>query len=103
MKTSSINIKAVIFLFIWGILQGCNNYKNEMINAGNEVISRLENFREDTGKLPDNLIEIGVDSSLLEIICYSKTDSMNYIVWFGTNVGESMKYDSNTKKWKKSN
>jgi hypothetical protein len=30
---------------------------------------------------------------------YSKWDSVNYLVWYGTDLGESMTYYSDSKKW----
>ena len=33
------------------------------------------------------------------LFCYEKVDSLNYIVWFGTTLGEGIYYYSDTKQW----
>ena len=33
------------------------------------------------------------------VFCYEKKDSINYSIWFGTVLGESIIYDSDTKQW----
>ena len=33
------------------------------------------------------------------LFCYEKVDSLNYMVWFGTVLGEGIYYYSDTKQW----
>ena len=38
-----------------------------------------------------------------EVYCYEKTDSTHFDLWFGTVLGESVIYSSETNKWKDTN
>jgi hypothetical protein len=66
--------------------------------AGNRIISRIDTYRNTHGRLPESLDEIGISDS--NGVYYQKSGSNDYVVWFGTTLGESETYDSHTKKWK---
>ncbi len=73
------------------------NYKdNDLISRGNLVIQNIEDFRQKKGRLPNSLDELGIHDDEL---FYNKWDSVNYMVWYGTSLGESVTYYSDTKKW----
>lgn len=66
--------------------------------TGNKIISRVEAFRKSYGHLPETLRDVGITDPDLRVF-YQKTNDNDYIVWFGTTLGESETYDSHTKKW----
>jgi hypothetical protein len=66
--------------------------------TGNAIISRVEAFRTSHGYLPETLKDIGITDPNLRVF-YRKTSNDEYIVWFGTTLGESETYNSRTKKW----
>ena len=68
---------------------------------GEEVVRRVENFRTIHQKLPESLTEIGIEvkSESDPPVYYRKESSDHYIVWYGLSLGESMTYDSATRKW----
>ncbi len=66
--------------------------------TGNEIISRVEAFRESHGHLPETLEEVGVTDPNPRVN-YQKNNNHEYVVWFGIAVGESETYNSSTKKW----
>jgi hypothetical protein len=65
---------------------------------GNEVISRVDAFRKNHGYVPESLKDVGITDPDLRVF-YQKTDDNEYIVWFGTTLGESETYNSRSKKW----
>lgn len=73
---------------------------NEKIKQGNDVIIKIEKFKTDVGRLPNNLTELGIKEDESGPIYYQKENESKYIVWFGRELGESSKYDSETKQWK---
>jgi hypothetical protein len=87
----------LIFATISLVITSCSNSK---ISAGNEVIVKIEKFKVDKGRLPNNLTEIGIIEDESGPIYYEKKTEMKYILWFGKQLGESMTYDSETKQWK---
>jgi hypothetical protein len=70
--------------------------------ASNRAISKIEEFRKAKGRLPDSLSEAGVQD-VESCPCYCKTGDGSYLVWYGTTLGESDTYDSETKKWSPGN
>lgn len=78
--------------------------------VGNTIVGKIEEYRAANDSLPDSLVGIGLDESIRitiddkngALFCYEKVDSLNYIVWFGTTLGEGMYYYSDTKQWEDS-
>jgi hypothetical protein len=68
-----------------------------LLEKGNTVIEKIENFKSRNGYLPSNLLDIKETEE--GPIFYERKDSLNYIVYFGTSLGESMIYYSDSKKW----
>ena len=66
--------------------------------AGNEIVAKVEQFRQSSGHLPEDLSDIGLKSSE-RCPCYCKTSNDSYMVWYGTALGESDTYNSRTKHW----
>ena len=66
--------------------------------TGNEIISQVEAFRKSHGHLPETLKDVGLTDPDLKVF-YQKSGENEYLVWFGTTLGESETYNSSTKKW----
>lgn len=73
--------------------------ENLLKTQGNELISEIEKYKVERGVLPENLAAIGVNETDDFPLYYQKYDSSNYIIWFGTSLGESITYFSDSKKW----
>ncbi len=76
-----------------------NSYERKMIKDGNKIIAQIENYRVQKGYLPESLNEIGIEELESGPHYYDVWDSINYTLYFGTSLGESMTYYSDTKKW----
>jgi hypothetical protein len=74
---------------------GCNYAERK---ASNEIVAKVEHFRKSTGRLPNDLSDIGLKENE-SCPCYCKTSNDSYIVWYGTTLGESDTYDSRTTRW----
>lgn len=66
---------------------------------GEEVIERIERYRQQHGRLPVSLREVGVEERLDSPVYYVRRDSGRYEVWFGTTLGESITYRSEKQAW----
>jgi hypothetical protein len=66
---------------------------------GNEVATKIENFRKERNRLPSSLTEIGIEESENGPIFYRKESESKYILWFGKELGESVTYNSDSKQW----
>jgi len=71
----------------------------EKLEQGKVIIAKIEKFKSEKGRLPKGLVEIGVDETEDGQIYYEKKSESRYILWFGTTLGESVTYDSETGKW----
>jgi hypothetical protein len=91
------------------LLSSClRSYTEQNIKVGNTIVERIEEYRAANDSLPDSLEGIGLDESIRinimddkdgVLFCYEKEDSLNYMVWFGTVLGEGIYYYSDTKQW----
>ena len=61
------------------------------------TISKIEEFKKAKGRLPESLSEAGAQDDE-SCPCYCKTGDESYFVWYGTALGESDTYDSETRK-----
>jgi len=69
------------------------------IDKGNTVVRKIEEFRQQHGRLPNSMNEVGVDPLTSNQYFYQACDNRRYLVWFGTTLGESMTYDSEVRSW----
>jgi hypothetical protein len=91
--------KALIILTV--ILVSCffyfRSYEDRRLKKeANVIVTKIEDFKKKYNRLPNSLNELDIHH---EDLFYNKFDSVNYIVWFGTDLGESMTYYSDSKKW----
>ena len=120
MKNSFISvngIKLIVFLLL-SIFVCCTSYIEEKKKIGNSIIEKIEQFKKNNVYPPDRIYSVGsefdclifqndtsnvIRTSVFEIkgeeFCYERLDSVNYMIWFGTTLGEGMYYYSDTKKW----
>jgi hypothetical protein len=98
-------MKPIILTVILVSLIGfCSCYSiSRRINKseGNEIVAKIELFKKENGRLPLSLSELGIKATEEGPIYYEKKDDAIYILWFGEGLGESVTYDSSTKKWDK--
>ncbi len=103
-------------LFLVLCFPSCLSYIEKNKKTGNLIIERIDQYKKDNGHLPDQInyvdseygfLDFQNDSTVVsvleideEVFCYQKTDSVNYMLWFGTTLGEGIYYYSDTKTWK---
>ncbi len=75
--------------------------KGRLKKEGSEVVAKIERFKKENDRLPLSLSEIGIEEREEGPIYYQKQNSSKYIIWFVEELGESVTYDSDTKKWNK--
>lgn len=97
MKKKRRNLLGFMILPI--ILTSCfHSERNKKV--GNTIVQKIEEFKKTNDSLPNSLHEIGQNDIIDNVLfCYEKVDSVNYMVWFGTTLGEGIYYYSDTKKW----
>lgn len=72
-----------------------------MINEGNLIIQKIEHYRQVHNQLPNSLTDIGIEikSESDPPLYYDKMDNLHYTISFGTSLGESKIYYSDSKQW----
>lgn len=97
MKAFKYNLSVVILIATF--FTSCfRSERNKEV--GNTLVKAIEEYREKNDSLPNSLQEIGQSEMIDNVLfCYEKVDSANYMVWFGTTLGEGIYYYSDTKKW----
>ncbi|HZU27985.1 MAG TPA: hypothetical protein VFA04_20820 [Bryobacteraceae bacterium] len=73
------------------------------LHQGNDAIQRIESYRGKHHRSPGSLEETGLRDSDPSWIFYQKCNDRQYVVWFGTTLGESMTYTSWTRNWESLN
>lgn len=94
MKKMLVLLLVVGCIVIHFLFRGSRDHK--LIQRGKNIILRIESFKSIEKHLPNSLKEIEVED---EEIFYNKYDSIHYLLWYGTALGESVIYYSDTKKW----
>lgn len=117
-------LKIIVIFCISICVFSCTSEIERKRDIANSMIDRIEQYRETNGQLPYQIINFGQDSILIvnkdslskrgidtscpvtsvieingEVFCYSKEDSLNYVLWFGRTLGEGVYYYSDTKEW----
>ncbi len=83
---------------IIGLYSCCDTFCERRKYAEN-IIIKVEEFRKETGQIPDNIAEIGLVESEDSKAYYLKISDSTYSVWYAIGF-ESKVYDSQTKEWK---
>ena len=94
-------IRILTYICVSFIYYSCSNYESRMIDGGNAIVERIESYIDSVGTTPESLSDIGiviVDESNPPYY-YEQIDSANYTLYFGTVLGESKTYYSDSKKW----
>ena len=99
-SSTAIAIPLATALVLVICLAGCGPSKRDL---GNAIVSKIEEFRRIHGRLPNSLSEVAVEESESGPYYFCKSGDNNYILWYGTSLGESDSYNSQTKKWSEVN
>lgn len=85
-----------LFLF-WRKAVRDNN--EALLKQGNEIIKKLEDYKEKYHRAPDSLQEIGIKLPGEYPLYYIKEDSLNYSIGFPISSFHSKAYHSARKEW----
>lgn len=86
----------IVLLALVAILSyACRNDKEQHAKM---LIDRVEEFKRERGRLPENAAEMGIEELMDNLAFYKKENDLTYIVWYGQDLGESIVYRSKTKK-----
>jgi hypothetical protein len=89
----------LLLLAFWGFFLR-NERENRLKEKGSVLIEKIELFRLEHKRLPNTLEEMGIEErDGIDELYYDKRDSSNYTISFGTSLGESEFYYSDTKQW----
>jgi hypothetical protein len=97
MKLELILVLALAFSPACSMLLGVS--EDSRIKAGKEIADKIESFRNEKGRTPFSLSEVGIAESEEGPIYYQRKGETEYILWFGNELGESAVYHSETRKW----
>ncbi|MET4076551.1 hypothetical protein ABIB44_003826 [Hymenobacter sp. UYCo722] len=70
------------------------------MSEGDQLVRRVELYQQKAGALPPSLSAMGIAEVEEGPLYYQPKKDTTYVVWFGTKLGESMTYHSDTRKWK---
>ncbi|KAF5061563.1 hypothetical protein DSECCO2_314140 [anaerobic digester metagenome] len=93
-----LGILVMLFSFWFFYLKDFREHR--LIKEGNTLVEKIEVFRTENKRLPTSLDELGIEErDGIDVLYYDKRDSLHYTVSFGTSLGESVIYYSDTKQW----
>lgn len=93
-------IVAVVAVIAVAVISG-KIHDRKLMQEGDVIVQKVEQYRQANGRLPENLREMGLPESESGPLYYDKsTDGQNYTISFGTALGESTTYHSETKEWR---
>lgn len=92
--------QGIIILTILSFLSGCCGLICEREKHAEKTIEKVEAYRQENGKLPENVTEVGIDDNQDHLSFYVKKSQDEYEIWYGLGLGTSRIYNSKTKKWR---
>ena len=87
-------IRILTYIGISFIYYSCSDYESRMIDGGNAIVERIESYIDSVGTTPESLSDIGI-----VIVDESNPPYYYDTLYFGTVLGESKTYYSDSKKW----
>ncbi len=99
MKKYIIAFTTLLIFIIGYILLFKETRENTLIKEGDKIVEKVICYYTKNNRLPNTLTEIDIEEKIEGPIFYKKKDSINFILWFGTELGESRIYYSDIKKW----
>ncbi len=102
MLTKKIIFTSVLFILIVKVayfyLCYLENKKYE--KQGVKLIDKIEVYRNQKNRLPNNVNDFGLIESMNEGPYYKRIDSINYIIFFNIGFDNKKTYNSQFKVWK---
>lgn len=89
--------KNVIFVIVLLIFFFSCKSEKSIIKKGNDIVFKIEKYKELRGVLPKDLKELNIDEGPYY---YNRYDSI-YEVYYSITFDESLVYDSKLDKWRK--
>ena len=97
MKTYVFSIPLLLALSLASC--GAGSRERRLMGEGDKIISKIERFREERRRLPESLSEVGIEEKEEGPIYYEKKSDTKFVLWFGMELGGSVIYDSEARKW----
>ena len=102
-KKKSILFFGIVFYVGSIFLCACSNNptrQDKMVQEGNEIVEKIESYKQQNNKLPENLNDLGLEEKDgYNVIYYTKRDSCNFTISFPISEESHMFYYSDSKKW----
>lgn len=89
----------VLILFLVWFFVFRTSEEKTLINQGNVLVSQVESFRSENGRLPESLEELGIVESEGGPFFYKKRGDSNYVIFFSISFDDIKGYYSDTGKW----
>jgi glycogen debranching enzyme len=90
---------AVFIVMILTFFYFSYSEKKEYKRKGNELITKVERFREAHGKLPESVDDIYLTKEMGEGPYYQKIDDTTYTVYFNIGFDNTFTYQSAKGEW----
>ena len=99
MKKLLLVITICLSLVAFYLLYLRNHQENSLVSEGNLIVQKIEFFRQTKHLLPNSFKEMGIEMKEEGPFYYNRIDSINFTISFGTSLGESKIYYSDSKRW----
>jgi hypothetical protein len=97
---SILRAKAPAFSLLLALsFTSCVSRVTKLRQEGDNLVHLVEAYRLHQGRLPASLAELDLVETEAGPLYYRQSSPTAYQVWFGTSLGESETYSSQTKKW----
>lgn len=100
MKIILISLISITCLFSVWFFYLKDTRGNKLIKKGNVVVEKVEKYRQNNGKLPKSLEDIGIkEEDGVDAIFYDIQSENNYTISFVMSIDYNKTYYSDTKQW----
>ena len=100
MKKIVIGISVILLIVVAVVFYLRSTENQSYKERGNQLIEKVETYKEQHGKLPETVADLDVEPEMGEGPYYEKIDDSKYTVYFNIGFDNTLTYYSDTGEWK---
>lgn len=95
----TIGFLTIVFFLLFIGVSGCCDRLCQRERYAQDLVNQVEEYKKENKRLPVSAGELGLEEEEDAMAFYEQTTDSTYTIWYGTSLGSSKVYRSETKGW----